>query len=200
MRRIAQSAIALIALMALASGCFANDSARSAPPPGIPNQMQVQAAPAPVKGKSGENPWASRREPSLRARPSSAAVATTADPTATQGAATAPVAPKERDLSDELRGMIGNPGACLTQHTAGTGPSTLRLDVTAMVMPSGLITRATVRGAGLGPQESTCLEASVIRGRLRGPVEGAPRNVQTTIELHEQPPHAKPVAAGVKSP
>jgi hypothetical protein len=130
---------------------------------------------------------------------SDVAGATTNAAGASTGDSIAAPVPK-RDLAAELRTLVGDPSSCFAKRTAGSGPSTLTLDVNATVTPSGMITRASVTGAGLDALESECLGALVMRARFRNPVDGAPRNVQASIELREQPKPAKAPAAPPNSP
>lgn len=116
--------------------------------------------------------------------PSNEGSAPSAEPAENTAPATAePV----RNLSEELVGLVGAPNACFSKRTAGAG-TTLSLQVTAAVTPTGMITRADVTGGGLSAEEADCVKARVIRARFRSPVENAPLSVQATIELREQAP------------
>ncbi len=94
-----------------------------------------------------------------------------------------PPRPAERDLSADLVSAVGAPTACIDLAAARAARGHLSIRITATVMPTGAITRASASGAGLSPQAISCIEARALSARLAAPVEGAPRSVSGTIEV-----------------
>lgn len=92
-------------------------------------------------------------------------------------------APRERDLGAELGEAVGSIQACLDLETARRIDGTLRVPITAQVLPSGRISRASARGGSLSREQNQCIEGVVTHTSLRGPIDGAPREVSTTLEL-----------------
>ena len=122
------------------------------------------------------------------------------------GTAVAPAAPREgerddepaeaeRDLSADLHAAIGAIEHCIDLETARRLDGALHVSVTAQLMPSGRISRASANAAGLSRAQNACIEGVVERASIRGPVEGAPRAVSTIIELNveiTEPEEAEP--------
>lgn len=197
MRRAVHCAVAIVAL---GSGCWADESATPAPPPGIPNRVIAPSEPPAVTGGPTANRWGAVRETGAARRASSANPVTRTGSPTPQDTPTQAAPPVARDFGEELRALASNPGSCLTQRAPGGWPSALHLAVSATVTPSGMITRAAVTGAGLTKQETKCWSALVTQARFRSPVEGAPRNVQTTVELRQRPQPVTPATAAPSSP
>jgi hypothetical protein len=62
----------------------------------------------------------------------------------------------------------------------------ITIRVTATVTVQGIITRATASGAGVPADAAQCIRQRVEGGRMRAPVEGAPRSVSTEIVLRRE--------------
>ncbi len=92
---------------------------------------------------------------------------------------------KERDLEGELKRLVGNPSACLKTRSQSEGPKTIYISVRATVMATGSISRAEVSSSSLDEEERKCIDRRVTASRFAGPVEEAPRTVQTTIEIRQ---------------
>jgi len=111
--------------------------------------------------------------------PSSAGAITETTTTSSSGGTAA--GPEERHLGDELATAIGSPASCLDLETARSLHGRLSVSVSATVMATGGVTRATASGASLPETVLTCLQARALAAHLRAPVEGAPRTVSTTL-------------------
>ncbi|AKF07592.1 hypothetical protein [Sandaracinus amylolyticus] len=95
---------------------------------------------------------------------------------------TTPGATPARDLGAELRSAIGTPTQCFDAQTARAMSGTVRIPVRAYVTTTGRITRSEVGGSA--PERvRACIVDSVEALAMRGPVEGAPREVSTEIVL-----------------
>ena len=104
--------------------------------------------------------------------------------------------PKERNYSAELAALLSTGAAsCLTSFRPNG--STVSLQVTAQVMPTGTITRADAQGAGLTPPILSCLKKLAESTQLSAPVRDAPRSVRAQVTLHAQtaPSAPQPTAA-----
>lgn len=88
-------------------------------------------------------------------------------------------APAARDLGEELRVALGAPDGCLDLETVAAAHGSMRIGVSTSVLPSGRILRATV--TGLPAEAARCLESRALGVSLATPIDGAPRNVSTTL-------------------
>jgi hypothetical protein len=116
-------------------------------------------------------------------------------PTSTFGSSPTPsdapsdvaVQPKDpeqaRDYAAELSGLLGSPASCLGPRAFEEALKPVNIEIAAQLMPSGAIGRVEVRAAALSPAELQCVQRLVAQLRLRGPIEAAPRGVQTRVTL-----------------
>jgi hypothetical protein len=88
----------------------------------------------------------------------------------------------ERDLGVELANAIGSPASCIDLETARSLHGHLRVHVTATVMATGSITRATATGSGLSREALACVEARALAAHLAAPIERAPRGVSASLD------------------
>lgn len=168
--------------LVLAAGCFPEEQPPLLPPghdTPVPTTTQPQEQS--TLGKSQGRSY-------NRTFDTTAPTPTTAASNGTSETANVEIQTKPRDLSEELRSLIRNPGACFSKRTAGSGPSSITFSVTVTAMPSGTISRASVNGSGLSAEETTCLRAIAEQARFPAPIDDAPTHVTTTVELREQAP------------
>lgn len=96
-----------------------------------------------------------------------------------------PQGERERDLSDELRRLVGDPSPCI-------GEADLRgrvtFSITAHVSTTGLVTRASVSAAGVPERVTECVRARVESSRFAADVPGAPRAVTASVAVEPPPP------------
>lgn len=90
---------------------------------------------------------------------------------------------RPRDLGAELRSLLGSPASCLTPRPYQPSLTTVTIQISAQVMQSGVLGRVEARSPSLTPEEQHCVERLVSPIRLRGPIEGAPRGIQTQVAL-----------------
>ncbi|MDH5672449.1 MAG: hypothetical protein OEZ06_09895 [Myxococcales bacterium] len=103
---------------------------------------------------------------------------------------------KKRDYAAELKAAFGSPLGCMGQREAGEQlPPRITLQLQAHVLDSGRITRGYVSAPGLQAQELSCLERQLRAARLPGAIEGAPRQISTTVGIE-----FKAAAAAAKGP
>lgn len=98
---------------------------------------------------------------------------------------------KKRDYGKELVDLMAGATGCLKPRDDKSAPE-VRVSLNAKVMPSGRISRGSVGGGGLGPEETACLKDRLEHGYLSGPIEDAPRSVSGTLVLKLGPAPAKP--------
>ncbi len=102
-------------------------------------------------------------------------------------------APKElaevpkRDLSAELKAAIGTPKECVSDFSA-PAPTTLRISVSAIVRPSGMIIMPSAYGSGLSDAGRKCIERRVGAVVLKPLDQPDSANVSTTVEVDYAPP------------
>jgi hypothetical protein len=89
---------------------------------------------------------------------------------------------EDRDLAGELRQSLGNPAGCL-QGQSGELPDELTLNVSAVFVSTGRVTRAEVSHPALSRQANRCLRKHVEAVQLAAPIEDAPRTVRTSLQL-----------------
>ena len=68
--------------------------------------------------------------------------------------------PPERDLAAELQQAVGSPTACLRGYRSAVA-TTIRINVRAIVRPSGVVIEPTASGPDLSPAARACVERMV---------------------------------------
>jgi len=93
----------------------------------------------------------------------------------------------ERDLSAELRALVGDPVSCMDDVDPSELPERISVRVRAHVSTRGVVTRVTVSGTGLTGAARDCLSGRLSTARMRAPVPDAPRAVSTEIVVERRP-------------
>lgn len=94
-----------------------------------------------------------------------------------------------RDLGAELTALL-RPEACLDLSRDRVAPGGhVRIQVSAVVLPSGRLQGASAQVAGQPTDALHCLESQLEAGHLASPIEGAPVRIQgsVTMEVHGAP-------------
>lgn len=168
------------ALMLTLGGCSDEDR----PPPPRP---QFRPLPETNGPQEATEPNHFRRPaPDLRERPEGQAHVMPIRITETRELPAMEEAPA-RDLSAELRAALGDPNRCIPAGARDL-PSSATFSVTAYVSVTGLVTRASASAPGFPPEVGRCLTNAAEHAHLRGPIEGAPRAVQTTLTIRAAAP------------
>ena len=105
----------------------------------------------------------------------------------------------ERDLAAELMTALGQPFDCIRDFTASS-PTTIRVNVTATVRPTGLVITPSVYGSGLSNDARMCIERraeTVVLPALDEPVS---QTVSTVIEMEYEPSVIVEAEPGVPEP
>ena len=127
---------------------------------------------------------------------------TLADPSASEnGAADASTEapPSSRDLGAELQRAVGTPYDCLIDYRPSS-PMTIRVDISAVVRPTGMIIEPSATGRGLSANDRRCFEQRVGDVTL-GPLEGATsERVSTHIDLPYRPEVVEEYDVGPPAP
>ena len=110
-----------------------------------------------------------------------------ADVAQTAEAPAEPVEAPKRDLSAELKAAIGTPSQCVADFSAPT-PTTLRISVSAIVRPSGMIIMPSAYGSGLSDAGRKCIERRVGAVVLKPLDQPDSENVSTILEVEYAPP------------
>ena len=87
----------------------------------------------------------------------------------------------ERDLSAELRALVGQPSQCIDLDTVAEQGGKLTVQIGAYVLSTGAITRASVSAPGQPASTIRCIEQQVVAQRLRDPVPNTPRTVRAEL-------------------
>ena len=104
-----------------------------------------------------------------------------------------------RDLAAELRAAVGTPADCLQDYRPSAA-MTIRIDISAIVRPTGMIIEPKASGRGLSANDRRCVErrvGAVTLEQLRGE---ASERVSTYVEIHYQPPVIEHSAVGEPTP
>jgi hypothetical protein len=169
---------ALTLLAALAHGCGWGEADRTENTRGRGVRSEKPVGPAPgASAKPSTSGPLFPKAPKLGGS-NPVAAAQEAQPNAAE-----PEAEKKRDLSAELLSAVGTPTACLHARTGADAPSSIRVDVEAYLIETGMVTRAYARSSALDPEEIECVRKRVASLRLRAPIEEAPRSVSATLEF-----------------
>ena len=130
-------------------------------------------------------------EPStaLEAKPSSAP---------TEASPDEPVQPT-RDLAAELSDAVGSPADCLRDYRPASA-MTIRVKISAIVRPSGLIIEPSASGAGLSANDLRCVEQRAGDVTL-SPLSGAVSEpVTAVVNIEYQPPRVEEYDVGAPTP
>jgi len=126
-------------------------------------------------------------------------VALQAEPEEKADAAKAARTDAPRDLGDELRAAVGSPADCLRDYQPST-PTTIRVNVSAIVRPTGMIIEPSASGRGLSANDRRCIEERVGDVTLT-PLEGeASAPVSTYVEIRYRPPDIEEADVGGPPP
>lgn len=104
-----------------------------------------------------------------------------------------------RDLSAELNEAVGVPDDCV-QDLRRVTPTTLRLTVTALVRPSGVVIQPSVSGTGISQEARQCIARRVSNVVLRPLPDDVSQRVSTVIEIEYVPPSVRGAKAGPPAP
>ncbi|MCB9667682.1 MAG: hypothetical protein H6715_06170 [Myxococcales bacterium] len=92
-----------------------------------------------------------------------------------------------RDYEAELIELAADPGTCISQTEAALAPPQVTVRFDAVVSAQGIISRIEASSADLNETSVECLRKRVAQGRLKPPLEAAPRRIHATWTLVRQP-------------
>ncbi len=91
-----------------------------------------------------------------------------------------------RDLGAELKTALGVPAACVRDYDAPT-PTKIRISVSGIVRPTGMIIEPAAYGSGISDAARSCIEQRVSTVVLLPLDEPVSQRVATVIEIDYQP-------------
>jgi hypothetical protein len=106
----------------------------------------------------------------------------------------------ERDLGAELGAALGTPSDCLRDFVA-PNPTTLRINVSAIVRPTGVCIEPSAQGAGLSTAALDCIRRRIGTLALR-PLEdtSVSKTASAVIEINYEPSVTIENAGGTPEP
>lgn len=198
-------AVVLALAASLSAACRRAET--PAPPPGLvdsegrPISAARPAQPAPAPPPRGPEPAVYDFErPAPQAAPSVAQNLGMAPPAAAAaGEQTGSAA--NRDLSAELSSALDQMTDCVDAAEAAKQPNgRLVVSVSAYVMGTGSISRATIDAPGQPAGALSCLQRRVLAAKLREPIAGAPINVKGSAEVEIKSVGPRPTEAPPSPP
>lgn len=105
----------------------------------------------------------------------------------------------ERDLSAELKKRVGIPLDCVQDFTAPR-PTQIRIGVTAVVRPTGIVITPSAYGMGLSSAARQCIERRVGTVVLEPLGEPVSERISTVIEIDYEPETIVESEPGVPEP
>ena len=105
----------------------------------------------------------------------------------------------ERDLGAELKAALGSPRDCVRDFVASR-PTTIRISVTGIVRPTGMIIEPSAYGSGVSAAALNCIRQRVGTVVLDPLDDTVSSNASTVIEIDYQPPVIVESDPGVPEP
>lgn len=105
----------------------------------------------------------------------------------------------ERNLSEELGVALGVPTDCVRDFKSSR-PTTIRVSVSGIVRPTGMVIQPTAYGSGLSNQARQCIERRVAALSLKPLDDTVSQAVSTVIQIEYEPPVVVESEPGVPEP
>ena len=105
----------------------------------------------------------------------------------------------ERDLGAELKAALGIPSDCVRDFVASS-PTTLRINVSGIVRPTGIIIEPAAYGSGLSAAALGCIRQRVGLVVLDPLDDTVSKTASTVVEIKYQPPVIVESDPGVPEP
>jgi hypothetical protein len=185
-------------LLALAASLSAA-CRRAETPPTPPGMLDSEGKPIQARPAAPAPPAAPRApEPTVydfeRPAPPAPSAAQNLGMAPSAAAATQPSEPA-RDLSAELSAALNQMTDCVDAAQAAQRPNgRLVVSVSAYVMGTGGISRATIDAPGQPAEALACFQRRLLAAKLREPVVGAPINVRGSAEVEVKAAGPRPTA------
>ena len=109
-----------------------------------------------------------------------------------------PVEPA-RDLATELRAAVGSPADCLHDYRPAS-PTLIRINISAVVRPTGMIIEPSATGGGLSMNDLRCVEQRVGDVTLSAFAGPGSEHVSTFVEIQYEPPAVEEYDVGSAPP
>ena len=111
----------------------------------------------------------------------------------------APAEEPERDLNAELSAALGIPTDCVSDYVASS-PTTIRISVTAIVRPTGMIIEPSAYGSGVSAAALDCIRQRVGTVVLKPLDDTVSTTASAVIEIKYEPPVIVESDPGVPEP
>lgn len=105
----------------------------------------------------------------------------------------------QRDLGAELKAALGTPTDCVRDFAAST-PTTIRINVTGIVRPTGMIIEPSAYGSGLSKTALDCVRQRVGLVVLKPLDDTVSSTASTVVEIAYEPPVIVESDPGVPEP
>lgn len=92
-----------------------------------------------------------------------------------------------RDLAAELREAVGSPADCVKDYRPSSA-ATIRVRVSAVVRPTGMIIEPSASGRGLSMNDQRCIEQRIGAVMLKPLAGPSSEPVSTYVDIRYQPP------------
>ena len=163
-------------LVVLALGCKDEQPAADSTDPvekqaedvAAPDEVEAPPAAAAVVGEAAEPSAPGETQPSKSSAPAVAL-------------------PPPRDLEGEIREALGSPRDCIEDYQP-VSAKTIRVSITAVVRPTGMIIEPDASAAGLSMNDVRCIEerlGAIILAPLAGQ---ASEHIATSVDIEYEPP------------
>ncbi len=116
----------------------------------------------------------------------------------TEAPAAEPVQPA-RDLAAELSAAIGSPADCLHDYRPAS-PTTIRVNISALVRPSGMVIEPSASGGGLSANDLRCVEQRAVDVTLSPLSVAASERVTAVVNIGYQPSRVEEYDVGAPTP
>ncbi len=127
------------------------------------------------------------------------AVAEPADAVVEEAVQTSKPAEPARDLAAELSAAVGSPAECMRDYKPASA-KTIRVGVSAIVRPTGMVIEPSASGGGLSANDLRCVEqrvGDVILSPLGG---AASERVSSFVTIEYEPPEVEEYYVGAPTP
>jgi hypothetical protein len=96
-------------------------------------------------------------------------------------------AARDRDLATELRDAVGSPADCLQDYRPES-TTTIRVRISAVVRPTGMIIEPSASGRGLSMNDQRCVQERIGAVTLKPLAGQSSEPVSTYVDIRYEPP------------
>lgn len=177
--------VVLCASLVLVFACKLRDEPAEPPassPVAEPSSPDTAEAPA-LPTAAATEPIADKPADPVAAKPADSVAA---EPTKPLEPEPTPVRPS-RDLAAELQAAVGSPADCLRDYQPAS-PKLIRIEIRAVVRPTGMVIEPSASGGGLSANDLRCVEQRVGDAVLSPLTDTVSAHVSTFVDIQYEPP------------